>query len=81
MTANISGYTVLKRLFSGTTAAMNFKLGMNILALSCYTCYELQAPPIFGVGGASARRLHSKLAVLYLTLVAHHSGQEACPGF
>ena len=38
----------------GTTEAMNFKLGMNIIPSSGYTRYKLRAPPISGVGGASA---------------------------
>ena len=38
---------------SGTIAAINFKPGMNILSSSYYTCCNLQAPPISGMGGAS----------------------------
>ena len=31
--------------------------------------------------GEQAHQLHSKIAVLYLTLAAHRSGQEACCSF
>ena len=66
---------------SGTIEAMNLKSGMNILPSSCYIHYELWAPPISGMGGARAHWSHLKIAVLCLTLTAHHSGQEACCSF
>ena len=56
------------RYISGTIAAMNFKLGMNILPSSCYTRYELRAPPISGAGGASARVDRVRKSPFYASL-------------
>ena len=41
-------------IISETIAAMNLKLGMNILPSSCYTNYALRVLPTSGVGGANA---------------------------
>ena len=65
-----------------TMAAMDLKFGMIILPSSCYTCRELRAPPISGVGGVSEhinRIRKSLFYAVYATLcrLPHLSGQEA----
>ncbi len=64
---------------------MNLKPGMNILAnhhpVIRITNSEPHSHPVWELRGECARRSHLKINVLCLTLVAHHSGQEACCSF
>ena len=57
----------IQTLISETIAAMNFKLGMNILP-SCHTRYVFRALPMSSVGGASTRVHHVRKSLFYASL-------------